>query len=475
MAAGRQPRWPDGTPVAPSGRGPGGGRWKDDGKPNKPRKSWAEVASEVIGHARGAASRAMGRPQGPRDSSHDHDGNLELDYPARMKQRGATDADLTVPARKAAPRKAAPAKKAAPRKAAVPRAAVPTKPTAVAPDSRRLSGESQADYDERMRREYPYAAMPGTTEYEQARAHLNGQPQGSNRLPGESQSDFDARMEREYPYASMPGTTKYEAARRALNDQGTPGRYDSTLPGTPAYEDARRRARLVADARAVAENGEPIDDTRVAMPGTPAYEEAKRRSRMVAARAASDKSPDWAERIGADMPSSSGRGRAAMSDEDLTDVLSAGPGVGQRGANARAVDYLDGVHSDRLRALRDKLATERSRGRGRIGDRSVIESLDHVIDQRGEVSEGSVARERLQIIEGQIRAGKGKRTPIKKRVLDHLSEQQLTFAELEDIMHQIERRQNGRSAQASGAYDHRIYEAVQEALRLQGSPKYRAR
>lgn len=40
-----QPRWPRGTPVGPSGRGPGGGRFRDDGKPNAPRPDWAGQVS----------------------------------------------------------------------------------------------------------------------------------------------------------------------------------------------------------------------------------------------------------------------------------------------------------------------------------------------------------------------------------------------------------------------------------------------
>lgn len=370
MVAGRQPRWPDGTPVAPSGRGPGGGRWKGDGKPNKPRKSWAEVASDVIGHARGAVGRAMGRPQGPRDSSHDHDGNLDLDYPARMKQRGATDADLTVPK--------PPAKKAAPRKAAAKKAAPKYRGSMMGAD------ETEQQYKDRRMSEI----------------------RDKYGLPEDADGNEVGEAIR---YFTTGGRV------------GHPGRSTKKLP-----EKA---------------------------PGGP-----------------SDK--DWAERIDADMPSSSGKGRGAMSDEDLADVLSSGPGEDQAGANARAVDYLDGVHSDRLRSLRDKLATERSRGRGRIGDRSVIESLDHAIEQRGEVSEGSIARDRLAAIEEQIRAGKGKRTPIKQRVLDHLSDQQLTFAELEDLIHELEKRDRP-SGGGVGAYGHRIHESLQEALRLQGSPKYR--
>lgn len=42
-----QPRWPRGTPWRE--RGPGPGRWRDDGKPNKPRPSWEEVAPRVTG------------------------------------------------------------------------------------------------------------------------------------------------------------------------------------------------------------------------------------------------------------------------------------------------------------------------------------------------------------------------------------------------------------------------------------------
>lgn len=51
---GRQPRWPRGTQVAPTGKGPGGGRWRDDGKPNAPHPdSWAEAVSEGLVHPHG--------------------------------------------------------------------------------------------------------------------------------------------------------------------------------------------------------------------------------------------------------------------------------------------------------------------------------------------------------------------------------------------------------------------------------------
>lgn len=52
MARGDQPRWPSGTPVGPGGKGPGGGRWRDDGKPNAPRASWAERMGRLIGRGR---------------------------------------------------------------------------------------------------------------------------------------------------------------------------------------------------------------------------------------------------------------------------------------------------------------------------------------------------------------------------------------------------------------------------------------
>lgn len=114
-----QPRWPRKTPVAPSRRGPGGGRWRDDGKPNKPGRTWAEVASSVIGHAIGRhrgesghgiaddvryALRGGHREHGTGHPTSGHEGGgpslthheqMQLDYPSRMRAMGATDADLT--------------------------------------------------------------------------------------------------------------------------------------------------------------------------------------------------------------------------------------------------------------------------------------------------------------------------------------------------------------------------------------------
>lgn len=115
MAWDHQPRWPRKTPVRPDRHGPGGGRWRDDGKPNKPGHSWAEVASSVIGHAlgrhHGESSHGLmddvrfalrgghrehgtGHPStGPRGSGPGvgHEAQMRLDYPAQMKLRGAGD------------------------------------------------------------------------------------------------------------------------------------------------------------------------------------------------------------------------------------------------------------------------------------------------------------------------------------------------------------------------------------------------
>lgn len=78
-----QPRWPKKTPTGP--KGPGAGRWRDDKVPNKPRLSWAEVASHIlhlgglrhhdhphadtIMHAAGEQLRHTARTGGPHDAT----------------------------------------------------------------------------------------------------------------------------------------------------------------------------------------------------------------------------------------------------------------------------------------------------------------------------------------------------------------------------------------------------------------------
>lgn len=116
----RQPRWPRKTPIAPSRRGPGGGRWRDDGKPNKPGHTWAEVASSVIGHVIGhhggesahsladdvryafRGGHREGHGTGHPTTGHEgggphltHQDQMSMSYPSAMRAMGATDADLT--------------------------------------------------------------------------------------------------------------------------------------------------------------------------------------------------------------------------------------------------------------------------------------------------------------------------------------------------------------------------------------------
>lgn len=62
-----QPRWPRGTPVAPGGHGPGGGRWRDGDGPDWAGKLSGRLPTLTGHHAMGAAGYQWAGGDGPFD------------------------------------------------------------------------------------------------------------------------------------------------------------------------------------------------------------------------------------------------------------------------------------------------------------------------------------------------------------------------------------------------------------------------